>query len=241
MEATNTLTVRLPKEITLKHLPAYKYLDDKNISPIDKMEQIVCNIVDVSREQIKHIVLEDLVFLYKKCLVKMALLKLQKAKKEIEINGQTYVLINPIKQPISWVIDSNALVNENNPEMIAAFMYLEKETVYGELDQNANIKHSVIDRSLIFKDFFSVKDYLPLVQMYADAVVSLNKIFNSKTSNNSESDVRPYAWEDLILATGKHFNLSFFDTIKLNAKTFKHYTDVYFHYLKMKIQTNGKS
>jgi hypothetical protein len=229
------ITIKLPKKLRLKHLNAYIHLANENLTPLQKMVKVVSCLSEVKEKEVEKIVVEDLIFTYKSCITIMSREPLGELQKVIEIDGKEYELINPIKQPISWVIDANGLVQDNNPEMIAALMYLPKGTHYGELDIHKNILYSVVERSKLFNEHLSIDVHYSLTLHFAKAIKEINEIFGNDKAVDRVERASKYGWENLILELSKHFSLNFHETMMLNVRTFKHYVDVYHEALRRKL------
>jgi hypothetical protein len=226
--------VKVPKVLKLKHLEVFKELQG-NISTnnVLKMISIVC---DLQMDEVVRFRPVDIIGIYKEILLSVYKVQaLKELPKEVEILGQQYYLANPATQPISWLIDSNALVTEDKPEMKVAFMYLEKGKKYGQVDENKNIINSVYVRAAIFKENFPINIYLTLIVSYAKAIENLIKIVGKEEEEEEKQTPTPYAWENLIIAVGKEFNMDFHEVLKLNIKTFMHYTKIHFHNMKQKL------
>lgn len=231
----NTYSVKVPTTFKIKHIPIMTELENAGMATSVKCISILTGL---PLKKVVNFKITDIIDIYREICLSAAKVKiLKKLPNEIEILGQKYVLVNPIKQPISWVIDSSELVKDNNPEMLAAFMYIEKGTVYGETDANENIINSVFPRAAIFKEEMSINLYLGLVYKYAEVVKEINTIVgNDKKKTEGESSGNQFAWENLILQVGKEFNMDFHDVMKLNIKTFMHYTKVLFHNMTEKLK-----
>ena len=232
----NTYSVKVPRTFKIKHIPIMNELENAGMVTSIKCISILTGL---PLKKVVDFKVNDIIDIYREICLSAAKVKvLKKLPNEVEILGQTYVLVNPIKQPVSWVIDSSELVKDNNPEMLAAFMYIEKGTTYGETDSNQNIINSVFPRAAIFKEEMSINLYLALVYKYAEVVKEINIIVGNKEKKSEEGTGHstPFAWENLILQVGKEFNMDFHDVMKLNIKTFMHYTKVLFHNLKEKMK-----
>jgi hypothetical protein len=235
----NTYSVKVPTTLKLKHLPILIDLQKGGVGTVNAVNAISC----VSGLPLKDVVnfkMKDIVEIYRNIMLSVGNVKAdEKLPKTIKILDTEYYLVNPIKQPLSWVIDSTALVNETNPEMLCAFMYIEKGTVYGEMDENKNIINSVYTRAAIFKEQFPINTFLNLVYKYAEVVNDLNKLVGnepSKGKKETTAQTPPFTWENLVLEVGKEFNMDFHDVLKINIKTFLHYQKVTFHNLKQRLK-----
>ena len=234
----NTYSVKVPKTLTLKHLPILKDLEN-GVGAVAAVNAISC-VSGLPLTTVVNFKVVDIIELYRNIMLSVATVKpVDKLPNTIKILDTEYYLVNPIKQPLSWVIDSTALVNETNPEMLCAFMYIEKGTVYGEMDDNKNIINSVYTRAAIFKEQFPINTFLSLVYKYAEVVAELNNLVGNKVEKGSKettAQTPPFTWENLVLEVGKEFNMDFHDVLKINIKTFLHYQKVTFHNLKQRLK-----
>lgn len=83
---------------------------------------------------------------------------------EIVMDGITFELINPKKVGIGWHIDFGAVIQakliENDPLTVACLFYHPKGHIYGEVDVNKNIIHSIEWKKPIFEEHFQLRTFL---------------------------------------------------------------------------------
>jgi len=225
----NISLVKIPKTFKIKHIPIMKELEKPStLCAINCIKHLT----GWELSEVTRLKMTDIINIYREiCLSAAKVSSNKELPNKITILGKEYYLCNPITQPIGWVIDSNVLVTLEKPEMLAAFMYLEVGTNYGDADENQNIKHSVFERGAIFKEEMPLDIYLALINKYAEIVNKLSAIIGNEKSD-SPTTPQHFSWENLILAVGKEFNLPFHEVAKLNINTFIHYTKVLFHNIK---------
>ncbi len=162
-----TLNISLPKtadDLRIKHLKA---LTDESFRmdniTLNSMCIFIAHMTLVSLPEIRTIDKSDVIKMFNHCMGLFNGHELStKPKKEIEVNGKLYELVDPRKAGIGYHIDLEGSDFEKDPVRLACINYIPKGTNYGDLDQNKNVIHPIAERYEDFKDHFKMLDYLEL-------------------------------------------------------------------------------
>jgi hypothetical protein len=164
------INIKAPKSIEdlrIRHLEALtttKYnLNNMNIQDIVKF---LTHVTNATENELKKVMLNDLKVLLNHVVKIFSDFKPSKPKEKITIDGKVYELVDPSKVGIGWHIDVSNSDFKKDPSRLAALMYIEKGTKYGELDENLNMVYSNQERAKIFEQHLPLPDYLNVVDFF---------------------------------------------------------------------------
>ena len=173
-----TFDIKLPKTINdyrISHLKAFEDASFKedNITLNTKV-LFLANITLVSVNKLMTIDVNDINAMFTYCISLFSDFKMSgKAPKEITIEGQTFVFVDPNKAPIGFHIDCQHSDFAKDPILLATTCYIPKGTTYGELDINDNIIYPRSSRYDLFKDHFRMIDFIELKGFFLKKFVVL--------------------------------------------------------------------
>ena len=162
-----TKEIKLPKSINdlrIRHIAA---LTDESFKPdnitLNSMCIFVSNVTLININEVRRFDLDDLKKIFFHFMEMFNGYSVTgKPRKEIEVNGKLYELVDPNKAPIGYHIDCEGSDFEKDPVRLACINYIPKGTNYGDLDQNKNMIHPIAERYEDFKQHFQMTDYLEL-------------------------------------------------------------------------------
>ena len=170
------INIKAPKtlnDLRIKHLKALtdeKYQKAMNLGTII---EFICLITGAKRSDLNKVNISELRKIHEHCIGLFKNFQLTEPKQEISILNKDYVLVDPAKVGIGWHIDISNSDLQNDPSRLASLMYIEKGTVYGELDENLNMKYSNQGRAKIFEEYLPLPDYLNLVSFFLRQSIEL--------------------------------------------------------------------
>lgn len=173
-----TFDIKLPKTINdyrIQHLKAFEDASFKedNITLNTKV-LFLANITLVSVNKLMTIDVNDINEMFNYCISLFSDFKMSgKAPKEITIEGQTFVFVDPNKAPIGFHIDCQHSDFAKDPILLATTCYIPKGTTYGELDVNDNIVYPRSSRYELFKEHFKMTDFIELKGFFLKKFVVL--------------------------------------------------------------------
>jgi len=162
-----TFDIKLPKTINdfrIGHLKAFEDASfrEDNITLNTKV-LFLANITLVSVNKLMTIDINDINEMFNYCINLFSDFKMSgKPPKEITIEGQTFVLVEPSKAPTGYHIDCQHSDFAKEPILLATTCYIPKGTTYGELDVNDNIIYPRSSRHDLFKEHFKMIDFIEL-------------------------------------------------------------------------------
>lgn len=200
-----TIDIRVPgtvKEMTFQHLPFLEELGNiKNEGleideiPFKRMAEMISSftnipyvkVTELQEKSIMHLFIEIAKTFEMDVKHKEEALPLQ-----IEVEGQEYELVDDFeKLPIKWRIDvseAGDLIKEK-PELIPAFLYIEKGMKYGELDDHKNIKNSIFKRAEIFKANMKLDLFLKAQGFFLQAWKNFEPLKETKERLRKNKDI----------------------------------------------------
>lgn len=125
--------------------------------------------------------------------------------KEIELDGHTFVLIDPEKAPAGWHADCAKSNFVDDPVRLACICYIPKGTFYGEVDRHDNLIHPIRDRYELFEKEFPLEAYIRLTAFF---LPKFNKLMSSYTAKLRREN-RNRKLTSLIGGRGKSFLMRF--------------------------------
>ena len=189
------INIKAPKSLNdlrirhLKSLTDEKYQKDMDLGTII---EFICLITGAKRNDLNKVNISELRKIHEHCIGLFKDFQLTDPKDEISINGVDYVLVDPSKVGIGWHIDISNSDLQNDPGRLASLMYIEKGTIYGELDENLNMKYSNQERAKLFEEHLPLPDYLNLVSFFLRQSIELlsNSMVHKKTRTSLLRAVR---------------------------------------------------
>lgn len=201
MDTLKYIEIKAPKslnDLRIQHLEALT--NDKfkqNNLNLEDILKFISIVTTATLNELKKVNLSELKEVYSHCIGIFSEYKITEPQQEIELLGVTYELINPKKVGVGWHIDVSNSDIKKEPARLAALMYIEKGTNYGDLDQNGNMVHSNQDRQKIFEKHLPLPIYLNLVSFFLRKSIEL-------ISNSTESPkIRKTVFRNLLAIRGK--------------------------------------
>ena len=133
------ISIKAPKtlnDLRIRHLKSLTDERFQNEMSLDTIIDFIHAITDSDKEDLRKVNKNDLLSVHRHCVRLFKYFQIGDPKQEITILKQTYVLVDPAKVGIGWHIDISNSDLQNDPSRLASLMYIEKGTVYGELDEN---------------------------------------------------------------------------------------------------------
>lgn len=201
MDTLKYIEIKAPKslnDLRIQHLEALtndKFKQNNlNLEDILKFLSIVTT---ATLNELKKVNLSELKEVYSHCIGIFSEYKIAEPQQKIELLGVTYELVNPKKVGVGWHIDVSNSDIKKEPARLAALMYIEKGTNYGDLDQNGNMIYSNQDRQKIFEKHLPLPIYLNLVSFFLRQSIEL-------ISNSTESQkIRKTVFKNILAIRGR--------------------------------------
>lgn len=180
------INIKAPKTLNDLRIRHLKSLTDERFQKnmdLKTIIEFISLITGAKRNDLNKVNISELRKIHEHCIGLFKDFQLTEPKQEISILNQTYVLVDPSKVGIGWHIDISNSDLQNDPSRLASLMYIEKGTVYGELDENLNMKYSNQERAKLFEEHLPLPDYLNLVSFFLRQSIELmsNYTVNKKT------------------------------------------------------------
>ena len=170
------ISIKAPKTLNDLRIRHLKSLTDERFQKnmdLKTIIEFISLITGAKRSDLNKVNISELRKVHEHCISLFKDFQLEEPRKEITILNQTYVLVDPSKVGIGWHIDISNSDLQNDPSRLASLMYIEKGTVYGELDENLNMKYSNQERAKIFEEHLPLPDYLNLVSFFLRQSIEL--------------------------------------------------------------------
>ncbi|CAB4147932.1 hypothetical protein UFOVP514_55 [uncultured Caudovirales phage] len=185
MRRNTEIEVRLPKTINdlrIRHLRAFSDESFKADSiTLNAKVIFLANISLVSVGQLMTIHHERITEMFNHCMGLFADYKLNGNPKDfLTINGIEYQRVDIKKVGIGYHIDCSKSDFDKDPVRLACINYIPKGTIYGELDENENLKYPISSRYEDFKEHFKMTDFVELHAFFLLKVWSLIDIYTEK-------------------------------------------------------------
>ena len=163
------IKIKRPQTIDDLRIRHQKVLTDVQFQgevTVRQMCEFVAGITDTDIMKIHTIDLQDVIKIFHHCLsIFKDFNKDAKPKDVIEIEGVNYYKVNPHKVASGWHIDLDSLPEDPRPTLLMALLYI-PEGVYGQLDENENIKFPLAEREKIFEEHFKLTDFLSAISFF---------------------------------------------------------------------------
>lgn len=127
--------------------------------------EFVAGITGVDLPTIYTIDTADVIKVFHHCLNLFNGYKKGEPAKTIEIEGTIYFMVDPHKVAAGWHIDLSALPEDPPPTLLMALLYI-PAGVYGQKDENDNIKFPLAEREKLFKEHFKLTDFLNVIGFF---------------------------------------------------------------------------
>jgi hypothetical protein len=185
MRRNTEIEVRLPKTINdlrIRHLRAFSDESFKADSiTLNAKVIFLANISLVSVGQLMTIHHERITEMFNHCMGLFADYKLNGNPKDfLTINGIEYQRVDIKKVGIGYHIDCSKSDFDKDPVRLACINYIPKGTIYGELDENENLKYPISSRYEDFKEHFKMTDFVELHAFFLLKVWSLIDSYTEK-------------------------------------------------------------
>jgi len=195
------INIKAPKTINdlrICHLDALTNEKFQTNLSLENIIEFLSVITSATKNELRKVNITELKDIFVHCVGLFKDYQITEPKKEITIEGKEYSLVDPKKVGIGWHIDISNSDIKNDPARLAALMYIEKGTNYGELDENKNMVYSNLERQKIFEKHLPLPDYLNLVSFFLRQSIEL-------TSNYMENPKKRKAMlKSLIAIRGKN-------------------------------------
>jgi hypothetical protein len=147
-------------DLRIKHFKVIQEPSFTDEPTINEMIQVIHLYSNVSVNKIKMYKQSDIVKMYIAIANQFSKLKMSDTPpKEVTYNGVTYSLIDPAKVGIGWHQDfKNCTMS--NPTMLASMFYIPKGIIYGDEDENGNLKTTIRERSPIFAEHMELQTFI---------------------------------------------------------------------------------
>ena len=157
------IDIKPPQTIDDLRIRHHKVLTDTQFQgevTVRQMCEFVAGITDTDLVKIHTVDIQDVIKIFHHCIGLFADFKKDaKPKEVIEIEGVYYHKVNPHKVASGWHIDLDSLPKDPKPTLLMALLYIPKG-VYGQLDENGNVKFPIAEREKIFEKHFKLTDFL---------------------------------------------------------------------------------
>jgi hypothetical protein len=169
MDISKYINIKAPKTINdlrIKHLNALtdpKFQNDLNL---ELMIDFVASITNAKRSDLRNVYSDKIKEVFTHCVDLFKGFKLGKPSEQIIVAGQLFDLVNPSKVGVGWHIDVSNSDFKAQPSRLVALMYIEHGTVYGELDENKNMKYPAKYRMDLFEEHLPLPTYLNCVDFF---------------------------------------------------------------------------
>lgn len=195
------INIKAPKTINdlrICHLDALTNEKFQTNLSLENIIEFLSVITSGTKNELRKVNITELKDIFVHCLGLFKDYQIVDPNKTITIEGKEYSLVDPKKVGIGWHIDISNSDIKNDPARLAALMYIEKGTNYGELDENKNMVYSNLERQKIFEKHLPLPDYLNLVSFFLRQSIEL-------TSNYMENPKKRKAMlKSLIAIRGKN-------------------------------------
>jgi len=154
---------------------------------VKQMCEFVAGITGTDIVQIHRVDIQEVIRIFHHCINLFGeFKKTDKPKKKLEVNGETYYLVNPHKVASGWHIDLDSLPKEPRPTLLMAMLYI-PEGVYGQLDANENIKFSLAEREKIFQEHFKLTDLFYVIGFFLNKSKKLTNGFTELSNKVNQT------------------------------------------------------
>ena len=186
------MEINIPENISalrikdFKHVEALDEIQDKNKgATISEMVKINSLFTDISIEDLRNMHVSTNNEIYS-LILKMLDTYHPKPMPpaQVFLDGTPYVLIKDFtKLPTGWFVDVDAMtsdyeINEDGeeelttsrmkeePQIMAAFCYIEKGMTYAQIDQHKNIINPIGPRAKVFEEHFQLNHFIDLTTFF---------------------------------------------------------------------------
>jgi len=155
------------KDLRIHNLKALTYPQyNINKMKIEDIIEFLSLVTSATKNELRKIKLEDLKDILLHIVSIFSQYKIQHPEKRILIEGKEFDLIDPKKVGVGWHIDISNSDFEKDPGRLAALMYIERGSNYGDLDDNGNMIYSNQEREKMFLRSMPLNTYLDLVSFF---------------------------------------------------------------------------
>jgi hypothetical protein len=169
MDISKYINIKAPKTINdlrIKHLSALTNPKFQKDLTLELMIDFVSIITDSNRTDLRNVYTDKVKEVFTHCVDLFKGFKIAKPKEQIIIEGQLFDLVDPKKVGVGWHIDVSNSDFKAQPSRLVALMYIEHGTIYGELDENKNMKYPAKTRMDLFEEHLPLPTYLNCVDFF---------------------------------------------------------------------------
>jgi hypothetical protein len=168
------MTIDLPNSLSamrIRHANAVmNFKGDVNYVTIGQRVEFLRPFVKVDREALLKITADDINKMFKHVVECMAAYKYKEPPKYLKLNGIEYARVKDFGQgvPVALHIDVDQFKDrfKDQPELVAAFTYIEKGKEYAETDSSGAVTNSVFDRAEVFKEHLPLDVHLDIMAFF---------------------------------------------------------------------------
>jgi hypothetical protein len=168
------MIIELPKSLSslrIKHANAVMHFKGNHRYPtISERVDFIRPFCKVDREALLKISADDINKMFKHCVEILAAYKYKEPPKYITLDGKEYVRVKDFGQsvPVKLHVDVDGFKDrfKDEPEMVAAFTYIEKGMQYGEVDASGAVVNSVFDRAKVMREHLPLDIHLDLLSFF---------------------------------------------------------------------------
>lgn len=155
----------------IRHADAVmKFKGNSRYPTITERIDFIRPFVKVDREALLKINANDINKMFKHIVEILAAYKYKEPPKYLNLNGQEYVRVKDFGQavPVKLHVDVDGFKDrfKDEPELVAAFTYIEKGMQYGEIDGSGAVINSVFDRAKVMRDHLPLDVHLDLLSFF---------------------------------------------------------------------------
>jgi hypothetical protein len=155
----------------IKHADAVmKFRGDLNYPTITQRVEFIRPFVKVDREALLKISAADINKMFKHIVEILAAYKYSDPPKYLTLSGKEYKRVDDFGQgvPVALHIDVDQFKDrfQDQPELVAAFTYIEKGMEYATQDSAGGVVNSVFDRAEVFKEHLPLNIHLDILAFF---------------------------------------------------------------------------
>jgi hypothetical protein len=155
--------LKLPKttdDLRINHFMTLATFSERKMNNLNDAVEMVADFMGVHVNQIKTLDYKDVIKMYHHICWLYSEIKITDPKKEIELNGEVFELVNPEKTGIGWHIDFEGCDIEKDPVRLACMYYFPKGQIYGATDENHNIINPIASRRDTIEHHLKLQDFI---------------------------------------------------------------------------------
>ena len=155
--------LKLPKttaDLRIHHFSTLARFSETKIENINQAVELIADFLGVHVNMVKQIDRHDVMNVYGHICNLYAGIRIEEPKKQIELDGQKFDLINPDKVGVGWHIDFESCDIEKDPVRLACLYYFPSGQIYGATDENYNIINPIASRKETIENHLPLQDFI---------------------------------------------------------------------------------